>query len=586
MRNESILVQMHFGARMLRYPGIKKAPGRMPLLKPLLLFMLTMTLAAGCSSEDAGGSSKSDDLSMAFIDDTGYPGVYSDDDDDALHFDEGLAGIGEVERTTLGVEPQTVDNFLYVLNPDLDTVSKIDFTLLGPDVKITTIPVGHHPSLIRACRSSSAACIAQSPVVLNRGDDTVSIIDVQTDITQTVEIRKSLNQIVLSPTGEYAVAFWDQILADEENDQLVLSGSGSNNGITLVDTDGAQSKSWAIGLDPSVVRFTPDGERAVILSVSLVSVLNLGTGLDDVIPFPIAIGDFSSNVLTPTDIEITNDGLYAYILTEETAGVFIVDLATGDVGELALDARPSDIDLAPDGDLALLTMRGTTDTTSRVLFIEPDADSPTILEEVSSDRIFGQSVIVGDMALLFTNSPSYRLEEITLLDIPDRRITDTLVLVKPVQHVFAAPDDETCLIGHRMVAGDSPISSDFYNNHETVTMMSLSPPYSFNPIALEGTPASFAFTDSGRHGLIMLPNVKSLVILDLQTRLDSSVLLETTPVYMGSLPGIENAFVSETHSLGRISFIDAETMEKDTITGFALNALIASEKTTHPQTLR
>lgn len=543
----------------------------------LLLFSLLLALQMfACSDVGAEDSKDSSSDYAGFL--PGDEDMYDDDDDAAGDYDGIDSLVPEVERTTLGIEPQTVDNFLYVLNPDLDTVSKIDFTRLGPDVKITTIPVGPSPSLIRACRSSSSVCVSDSPIILNRGDDTVSIVNVQTDTAKSVAIRKDLNQLVLSPTGEYAVAFWDSILADEENESFSLTGSGSNNGISLIDTAGATARSWAIGLDPSEVRFTPDGERAAILSTSLVSVLYVGEGINNVVPLQVPIGNFSDNVLTPSDIEITDDGRFAYILAAEFSGVFIVDLVNGDVGELPLDARPSDLDLSPDGDLALLTMRGDDSTYSRVIFVEPNAASPTVLEEVVSEKIFGQSVIAGNKALLFTNSPSYPLEEITLLDIDEREITETLVLVKPVQHVFASPDEETCLIYHRMTAGDSPISSSFYNSHETVTMLSLAPPYTFNPIALEDTPTSFAFTDSGRYGLLMLPDVKSIVVLDLLTRLDSSVALESTPVYMGSLPGIENAYASETHNLGRISFIDAATMEKDTITGFALNALIASEK--------
>ena len=66
----------------------------------------------------------------------------------------------------------------------------------------------------------------KKPLTLNRGDDTVSIVDYHENTSVAVPVRRNLNHLLVAPGGRRAVAYYDTVKAEEENETPDLTGSG------------------------------------------------------------------------------------------------------------------------------------------------------------------------------------------------------------------------------------------------------------------------------------------------------------------------------------------------------------------------
>ena len=113
-----------------------------------------------------------------------------------------------------------------------------------------------------------------------------------------------------------------------------------------------------------------------------------------------------------------------------------------------------------------------------------------------------------------------------------------------------------------------------------LTMLALTD-YRTNPLLLPAEPTGFANASNGNFGFFIMDGQPFLEQLDYQTLLHEEIELKSHPVYVGVLPdldptdGVEpQAWASQDHELGRISFLDPLTQSVETITGFELNAQI------------
>ncbi len=68
--------------------------------------------------------------------------------------------------------------------------------------------------------------------------------------------------------------------------------------------------------------------------------------------------------------------------------------------------------------------------------------------------------------------------------------------------------------------------------------------------------------------------VARLQTIELDTGVVRELQLGSPPESVGVLPSADMAFVSQRHALGRMSFIEIQTGETRTITGFDLNSHI------------
>ncbi len=96
----------------------------------------------------------------------------------------------------------------------------------------------------------------------------------------------------------------------------------------------------------------------------------------------------------------------------------------------------------------------------------------------------------------------------------------------------------------------------------------------------EVNPKLFTFANTAPRAYVTLDggDAEGAFVAVQQIELDSGVVrtieLGSPPDAIGVLPDSNKIFISQRHNLGRVSFIDVETNQVRTLTGFDLNSQI------------
>lgn len=177
----------------------------------------------------------------------------------------------------------------------------------------------------------------------------------------------------------------------------------------------------------------------------------------------------------------------------------------------------------------------------------------------------------GSRALLFSTTA---LEDrITEWNIEERTLREHH-LVKPVRAVAMSPDGASALIMHR--AQDVPGEDDLFTHREALTVVDLDT-WITNPVALAARPFRWTTSNDGRYSMFLLEGDRNVGVIDHATRLVDDVLVPSIPLHIGMMPletEPEDAlgWVSQSHYLGRISFLRPYDLTLRTVTGFELNS--------------
>ena len=203
------------------YPFLLYTPERNLLMrnKRLLsiigLLLIGSLLLAACSSGSYLGADAMTDASS-----DATSSSWSGDDDDG---GTSTTAPPEVEEDRLLLPPAQTDVFVFVPNPERDTVTRINVRSLAVD----TTMVGTDPQIVLTTPDFGTA------VVFNRGDDTVTLLDADTLEQDNVDVRANMNDMVLSPDGGWAI-LWHNV-ARERPDDPKVEGLQSFNEVDFVD---------------------------------------------------------------------------------------------------------------------------------------------------------------------------------------------------------------------------------------------------------------------------------------------------------------------------------------------------------------
>ncbi len=516
---------------------------------PLLSLVLLASCAASGLSDSAG--SATDTTSWGDDDDSSW--TWTGDDDDST------TEPPEQEDDRLALPPAQTEKYVFVANPDRDTVTRINVRTQDVD----TTEVGNGPDLVLTTPEYTMAAVH------NRGEDSVSIIDAASLEQDVVPVRQDLNQMVMSPDGQWVVLFHD--IARERDDDPPPQGLQSFNEISLVNLVSAEHFPMAVGFNPRMVRYTADSTRALVVSDAYLAIIDL---LDDQ-PLPDLI-ELSPDLIDPPAAEeviVGGNGSFAFVRQFGTDEVLVVDLDAQTVDAVPVGLNPTDLDLSPDGREAVVVARGARELW-RLSAIDPFA--PAVVLPFPDDLPMGSLLFdpTGDQAVLYTTASA--LDRFMTWDTA----TDTLrtrALVKPVTGMAITPTGESMLAFHTLEDAPGADLSPFSDSW-ALTIFSLDD-FRSNPLKLPGEPIGYANAQDGLRGYFIMEAQPYLNILDYRTMLADEVVLKSDPLYVGVLPNLDGgdeppAWVSQDHELGRISFYDPNTNDLETITGFELNAAI------------
>jgi len=562
--------------------------------------VLALLGTGGCSSGEHGG--ERDGLPMLPA-----PNAGNFDGSDAPEFGQnGNFGSGGATATDAPLpaerevaldfeRPQASERFVYAVNPAGGTVSIIDAETLA----IQTLETGEEPTYLQTLAGSDDA------IVLNLGSDDATIMRDPGGAlsTATVPVVDGANSIAVAPDGKHAVAYFDS----ERSSAAHRSGSFQDVTVIRLEKGADTAVDMTVGFRPRGVFFAADSSTAYVVTEDGVSVLNFetveasGTGIAKLVSLGEDVDQQS------LDVSVTLDGRFA-LTREPGAGVIrLVDLENGeiqnlDLGEhipaaafeaLGIDvdtdadagvALPTvavtDLDLAPSGDFALAVLRDFS-TVLRIPVPGAFEDASSISAHVIAGELVGSATIApnGDRALLYTTAVP--LEKVTILPLTGDAEPQTVAIRKAVEAVAIAPDGETALILHTKADGDPKepgidpdAQIDRSHGYSVLHLLGGDVKLQVTPVR----PGAFALVPDGSHLFVLLRDdltaLRSVHMVETRSFLVENIALGSPPVSVGSVPARKRVFVGQEHGDGRITFIDWESGERETVTGFELNSRI------------
>lgn len=478
--------------------------------------------------------------------------------------------------------PASALRYVYVAMTDQDSLAKID----GSTLAVSAIDVGDQPEVVVTVPGTDAA------IVLDETNGTATIVRPTVDRDETVVVKTlpHLNEIVVDPTGSYAVLWFDLNKAALEAGGLDFVGDiGSFQDVTVIDLTMGEERAvdLTVGFRPREVEFDASGQFAYVVTDDGVSVIDLveavSAGPTIVVPIPVTDDPLSD----PLDIEVdvVADGQFAVIREQGLSELRVVRMAGGAVGEMwtvPLPAEPSDVDLSPDGTRAYAVLREL--SALAVVDVPGDGIDPTGLEIVDlGGEVVGSLVMSddGNRGILFTNAVLQ--ERLTVIELSEPGYpTATYPLQKSIRLLGFDPSGDKAIVIHAKAFGDPAEAATFEE------FIDRSYGYSIFDVAtgfakLQVTPVdpgAFAFVQDAPRAYLILDGgdaegaVARVHTIELDTGVVREHELNSPPDAVGILPLADVAFVNQRHPLGRVSFIDIATDATRTVTGFDLNSRI------------
>jgi DNA-binding beta-propeller fold protein YncE len=519
------------------------------------LHLSSLALLVGCTAyytyEDNGGIGALDTGGVA-VDDTGRAPA---DDDGETDYE------AETEQDFLMLAPATTDTFVFVANPDRDTVTRVAV----PSLEVLTMAVGDRPELAMTTPDHSLA------LVFNQGSDDLSVIEARTLDQVLVPLRSRLNAMELSPDGRWALVYRDADIEEDEQDEQDEQDEAieSYHEISLVDTASHEHWPMVVGFAPHQVRFTDQSDLAMVVGDAWLAIIDLEAST----PEPVLV-QLSDDLVEPPDaeeLEIAPDGSFAFIRQFGADEVLVLDLASFALERVPVGDNPTDLDILPDGSKAAVVCRGSQELW---LLDASDPGNPSLAERLHlpPDQVLGSLLLSPDGSLGLLYTTALLQDRFVTWDI-DAGSFETRGLVKPVANMSVSPNGDSLLVFHtKEDAEDADPSGPFYDRW-AISLMDLED-FRTNPLRLAAEPTAYAHADDGAHGYFIMEDQPWLEVLDYATLLPEDIELKSTPIHLGVLPGTDWAYASQEHDLGRISFYDSDSDALETITGFELNGEI------------
>jgi YVTN family beta-propeller protein len=485
-------------------------------------------------------------------------------------------------------------NYVYAANPDADSVAVIDASTLA----ISSVEAGDEPRFLQTLAGVDKA------IVLNVGSEDATVITTVDGVStaRSVEVQPGSNAIAVAPDGNHAVVYYN-------SDIKGGSRTGSFQDVSVLDLSagGLSKTDMTVGFLPSAVHFSSDSTRAFVISQSGVSVLNLaatdGVGSGIAATIPVA-GGLDARAL---DISVTGDGQYALARSENDASLRLVDLTARTTTTLDLSAvlpvtpdgsagaagsggvggaEPTergaitDVDLAPSSEFALAVVRSAS-TLVRIPLPSGFTDPSQVQQVAVTDNTVGSVTLSGDgrYALLYTTALD-TAERLTIVDLQASQLAPvTIDVKKPIRSVAIASDGKTALVIHKKLPGDPTLPG---LDIEQVIDYS----FGYTLVQLATGFSKLQLTDADVESFTLVPDGSAIFLLfnalyapevhraRLHNFFVTRLPLGSPPLSVGTVPGSSKVFVGQEHPDGRITFVDWQTLDVRSVTGFELNSKI------------
>ena len=255
----------------------------------------------------------------------------------------------------------------------------------------------------------------------------------------------------------------------------------------------------------------------------------------------------------------------------------VIDLASEQINTIDIGSNPTDLDLSPDGALAVVVSR-----TSKELHVI-DAGA---LEYCAEDCPSARGLVVGFRTLRPHRRAGtgihHSQSDPVLCRVGFGRHRRCCRCAETHSRHVHHPD-RSIFDGHSYASGCGRADpSGYFYGHHAISLVDLND-FRQNTLKLPAEPSGYVNGTNGVHGYFIMENINLLAQVDYETLLYEQVSLKSPPVYVGVLPDLDvadgdmpPAWVSQEHPLGRLTFFDPDDGSAETITGFELNSRIES----------
>ena len=409
----------------------------------------------------------------------------------------------QVERPMGVREAVSAGGSLYALNEVFGRVVRID----PEDGSARTVAVGRRPETLVA--TADGAWV----VTLSREDHTLWAVRTDGMDAIPVEIRPNHNTIAVSPSAasRFVVTYVDLTRLGA----LDIDGSASLNEVTVVDLQANTplATSVVVGFNPKQVVFTPDGTRAVVLSESFASIVDLAAPAD---PVRIPLGaNTTSDPVTPETVLVTPDNGQAIVARRASADVFVIELDPPSVNIVDFKIVPTRFVASSDGTtvVAISAFQSTV-----ALF---DLATGTVRLAAAEGGITDAAVPPdpADRRVLLWGA-GLPAEQAYSLDLDTAQIT-TIRLVNAPTRIAVGPGGTSVILQRPQPTANGDETTALFDQNESLSILDPEERL-ITPHFLESQPIDVAFAgdiEGRRLAVVTLRDAGRLAVIDLDTLL-------------------------------------------------------------------
>jgi DNA-binding beta-propeller fold protein YncE len=522
----------------------------------VVAFVSAAALFACGADESSGSALESPDFDFGGRADAGQGGAPSDND-----FGEDSGFVPEPEQQDKRVPPAASQRFVYVAVPAAGFVARIDSVTLA----VTPIPVGENPTTVLAVSGSDTA------IVLNRASDSVSVIESSVEGAQVTDLKilEACNELVLDPTGRFAVA-WFSNRAAETGDRI-----GSLQEVSLLNLQSLQVFTITVGFNVRGATFANDGERLLVVSDSGVSVISTSAVTADQYVPPTSLGDDPLADVTDREVVASPSAQWVLARNSSEPGVRVLNIETSALAFFELPAIPTDVDILEEQGVALVAVRDA----SALALVDLNGEGSgavQLLDTTPAPAGVATPLPDGSAALLHTGDPSRT--DVGLIELPEGDILDIFTLRKSIFAVYPAPNGRRALVLHPVEApvdGASGLGARVRSTN-AMSLVDLESGYA-KLMLLNSAPDDVLFTPES-DAVFVLNNADgvqgTLHWLNLNTFSQTTYTFPLRPDAMGWVAEGRRLFVVQDDAAGRLTFIDADDGAVFEVSSFALNGLV------------
>jgi DNA-binding beta-propeller fold protein YncE len=534
--------------------------------RPIVLWTaLALAVAPGCGADDGA----------AFSSDWTGGGAWQDsgagrDDDGAEPGNSADGGASDAalepeEEPELKLAPPASNRrFVYIASRSTNTVARVDSVTLA----VQPIRVGREPTEVRTTPSANSA------LVLNSGDDTVSLIRsfATGDEVETFDVLPACNRLELSASGTWAVAWYDNRAA-RAGDRI-----GSLQEIALLDVEAGEVRILSVGFSVRDLRFDAAEDRLFVVTDSGVNVVDLAALTGDAAVPTVGIGDAPGAGSADREVYVATERRIALVRSTASPELRVVSLETGEIARVALPSPATDLDVLDDGRTVVTALRGSGQVAVLDIAEPVEGSRDYVLLDVENAVPGVITPLPSDRALAWTSVGDER--RLALLDLAAVVEERGYELRKPVAGIAVPPSEGPVVVLHAdgigAVVPGAPLEQ-VIDASSAVSLLDLETGYG-KLVLLDDTPEDLVFGPDGDVVFLMLADaargVRSVERLDLRTFARQTFALDAEPEAIGVVPDSNRVWVSQVSTLGRLTFIDIDDGDMHVISGYQLNAYI------------